>query len=491
MSGSINANLIVSVTPSVLSAGGSALDLTGVFLTQNSRVPMNQAMSFPNTLAVSTFFGPLAQETSLAAIYFNGFNGGSRTPGSIIFVQYPVAPVAAYLRGGNVSALTLAALQAVNGPLTITIDGVIKNVTITLTGAASFSAAATIIATALAPATCVYDSVSGAFVISSSTTGTTSSISYGSGTAATTLLLTQALGATISVGAIASTPAGAMTQVVNLTRNFATFTTCFEPVLSDKLAFANWNNGQGNLYMYVPWDTDITVTQQGNTTSFGPVINAAETSGTAPVYLDPAVSAFVMGYAASLDFTATNGRATAKFRSGTGITASVTSSVIATNLAANGYNYYGDFSTANDDFIFLANGEVSGPYEWIDSYLNQIWMRNQFQLALLVFLTQSLSVPYNDQGYTGIRAACLDVINQALNFGAIRAGVTLSQAQIVEVNNAVGFPVNKVLSTVGWYLKVSDAIPQVRAARTSPPISFYYMDGGSVQQLNLASVEVQ
>jgi hypothetical protein len=59
------------------------------------------------------------------------------------------------------------------------------------------------------------------------------------------------------------------------------------------------------------------------------------------------------------------------------------------------------------------------------------------------------------------------------------------------VNNAAGKKIDDILSTQGWYLQVKDALPQVRAVRGSPPITFWYMDGQSVQKLNLASVEVQ
>ncbi len=109
----------------------------------------------------------------------------------------------------------------------------------------------------------------------------------------------------------------------------------------------------------------------------------------------------------------------------------------------------------------------------------------------MVLLKNAKSIPYNAAGYGLIRASLLDPINQGLNFGAFRPGVTLSQLQIAEVNNAAGKKIDDVLSTQGWYLQVKDALPQVRAVRGSPPITFWYMDGQSVQKLNLASVEVQ
>ena len=100
-------------------------------------------------------------------------------------------------------------------------------------------------------------------------------------------------------------------------------------------------------------------------------------------------------------------------------------------------------------------------------------------------------MPYNAAGNELIKAACLDPINQALNFGAIRAGVTLSALQIAQINSAAGVKASDTLQLQGWYLQVKDASPQVRQARQSPPINFWYMDGESVQKIELTSTLVQ
>jgi hypothetical protein len=199
-----------------------------------------------------------------------------------------------------------------------------------------------------------------------------------------------------------------------------------------------------------------------------------------------------MGVIAATDFERLNGRKTLAFRGQTGMPIDITDGVKATNLESNFYNYYGSWTTANDHFEFIYPGLVSGPFKWVDSYVNQIWMNNGFQEALMVLLTQVGSIPYNQAGYTLIKAACQDVINKALNFGAIRTGVTLSELQKIEVNNAAGVQIDGILNQVGWYLQVQDVTDtQVRAARQTPVCTFWYMDGGSVQRISLASIMVQ
>lgn len=86
----------------------------------------------------------------------------------------------------------------------------------------------------------------------------------------------------------------------------------------------------------------------------------------------------------------------------------------------------------------------------------------------------------------------LDPINAALNFGAIRVGVNLSSAQIAEINFAAGNQTAAAAVTnQGFYLQILPASPQVRQARGTPPISFWYADGGAVQRIQFASILVQ
>ena len=257
------------------------------------------------------------------------------------------------------------------------------------------------------------------------------------------------------------------------------------------MLFSTWANGQNDRFAYVGWDTDSQAIVQNSTTCWGALIKASTLAGSIPVYKDPLHAAFVVGAIASIDFTRTNGRITLAFKSQSGLTPSVTDQTTGDTLIANGYNFYGAYATANQPFTFLYNGQISGPFQWIDPYVNQIWLTNAFQLAMMTLLTNTPSVPYNAAGYALIEASCMDPINAALNFGAIRPGVLLSTLQAAEVDGAAGVSISGILNTRGWYLQIKPATAQVRAARTSPPMTFWYMDGGAVQNLNLASIEIQ
>ena len=495
MVASIPASAIVSVTPSVITAGGTALQLSGLVLTASTRVPIGSVISFGSALAVSAYFGASSQEAAAAAIYFLGFDGSSIKPAAMLFAQYPTAPVPAYLRGASVAGLTLAQLQALSGTITLTVNGnVATSATINLAAATSFSNAATLIQSGFTtPAfTVSYDSVSGAFVFTDTITGATGTITAATGSLATPLALTTATGAVTSQGAAASTPVAAMAAIVGQTQNFAAFTTLFEPSTADCVSFPAWTNSTLDRFLYVMWDSDPTVIAPNPTSSAGYLIQQAGYNGTLPLYCpDFTKAAFVLSIGASLDYTALGGRATYKFRAQSGLVADVTSLTAYQNLVANGYSAYCAFATAAQGFVGLADGAVTGQFLWADSYINQIQLNNALQLALMSLLFNVKSVPYNDAGYSLIETACSDPIQAALRFGSIQPNVNLSALQIAEIIAQAGIDCSVTVQTRGWYLSIQPAPASLRAARQSPPCAFIYVDGESVQVITLNSIQVQ
>jgi hypothetical protein len=168
----------------------------------------------------------------------------------------------------------------------------------------------------------------------------------------------------------------------------------------------------------------------------------------------------------------------------------VTDQQIAANLLANGYSFYGSYATANDQFNFLYNGQMTGKWKWVDTFVDQVYLNSQFQLALLSLLTSVKSIPYNESGYSLIRAAMIDPISQALNFGSIRTGITMSAQQKAVVNQAAGLDVSTIIEQQGYYLQILDPGAQVRGNRGTPVINFWYTDGGAVQKITVASIDI-
>ena len=613
----VPASQIVNVLPGVLIAGGNALVLNGLMLTNSPRVPIGTVPSFPTAAAVGAFFGLSSPEYAKAQVYFLGFDNSTKKPTALLFAQYPSAAVSAWLKSAPIVGIPLTTLQALNQSLTAVFDGQARTATVNLAGATSYSAVAALIQAALngtqisdatftgsiapgqaafvgsiagntlsvstvssgslapgaavtgaaagttitsqvsgtpggagsyivsvpqqlaltaltasygvltvtavasgtistgqtvvaagvtagtsvtglgtgtgltgtyfvspsqtvasgtlqtiaTPITAAFDSVSGSLVISSGDVGASASAGYASGALATSLGLTQATGATLSQGADGAQPGAFMASVTSVTQNWCSFMTLFDPdggngSNAQKLAFAQWVNSTNKRYMFVCRDTDPQpALSNAASTSLGSLIKAGNMSGIylmwEPVGVNPIGgpwnhAAFILSIPASIDFDATNGRATFDFKAQTGLYAAVTDVQTATNLKANGYNFYAVYGTANQTFVFNDDGEISGPFLWADTYVNQIWMNNGFQLAFMLLLTTIKSIPYNMQGYDLIRAAAQDVINRALNFGAIRAGVTLSNLQKSALITAAGKDISAALYQTGYYFQVLD-----------------------------------
>lgn len=501
---SIPASQLVAVNPGVLGPGGNPLALNSVFFTADTSIPIGTVKSFATLADVQAWFGPSSDEAAMAAIYFNGFTNATLLPGLIYFAQFNTALAAGYMRGGSLAGVALTAIQALSGTLTLSIDGVSTvSGAINLAGATSFSNAAALIQTALQAgtpvntATVTYDSQRQAFKVTSPTTGASSSITVAAVSAlATGLKLTAAAGAVASPGAAIATPAGAMATLTALTQNFAGVMTMFEPITADKVLWATAISALGQRYFYVGWDTTAGPDAGVDPTSFGALTKTMTGRiavwGAAGLMGVIAKAAFICGTAASLDKSRTNGRITFAYKGQAGLVPDVTNATVANNLLSNGYNFYGAYATANDQFQFLQNGQISGVWNWIDPYVNQILMNSDFQLALMVLESQVNSLPYAQPGYDSVRAALLDPIRVYVNFGAIVAGVTLSASQRQQVNTANGGrDVASTIQSTGWYLQILDASPTVRGLRGSPPMTFWYTDGGSIQKLVLASIDIQ
>lgn len=482
---------IVSINPSVLQAAGAAIDLNGVIATKNPAIPIGTLKGFATAQDVADFFGATTDEAKAAAVYFNGYTIATKSPGLLYMAQYNDAAVPAWIRGGSLRGVSLKEIKAVAGSLTVKIDGADKTAAaIDLSTATSFADAASTLSLALS-ALVTWDTQREAFHIASATTGAASTIGFATGTAAEGLKLTQDTGAVISLGAVATTPAEFMEGITRANQNWALFTTTWEPVLSDKQAFASWANMQNDRFAYVCWDTSEAAKDPANGASIGYWLRYNKVQNTVPVFGDLTHAVFVLGFAASLDFDRRNGRSTLAFKYQGGLVPSVTSASDAAGLEANGYNFFGAYANAKDNFNFMYSGAISGDWRWLDTFLNQIWLNANLQYAMVKLLMGVGSVPYNAEGYALIEAACLDPINAAINFGAIRTGVVLSESQKAQIRNALGRDVSGTILAKGYVLQIDPATASIRADRRSPSMTLFYADGGSVHRLNLASIAVQ
>lgn len=318
-----------------------------------------------------------------------------------------------------------------------------------------------------------------------------------SGTDLSSLLrLTQSTAAVLSPGLDAMTPAENMEAILDLTENFVCFTTAAQPTQAEALAFAQWASSKGVNYLYIYWDNDPALLQAGSSSTIAAALKQANVGATCGVWNSLNYAALIMGTAASIDWSRRNGTITFAFKAQDGVPANVTTGADAINLEAQGMNFMGDYATRNDQFIFLYPGQMFGSWQWIDTYLNAVWLNNALQVACMNGFQQTPRVPYNQEGYTLLKSWCLDPINRALYSGIIDTGVALSEAQKAQVMREAGRDISQELTNDGYVLQIGydpddpsddSAEAAARQNRESPEASLWYAYGGSVHRLNLAS----
>lgn len=498
----IPASDLVKIMPRVLAGAGQDLVFNGLFLTGSELAPVHGLLTFYSAEGVADYFGETSNEAAAAAVYFGGYNNSLTKPQSVFYYRANTEAVAAFHRGGKapalsvITAITAGTFEASIGTESVSLSGV------DLSGAASYSAAAATLQTALRAggtggavtgATVAYSSVTGAFTVTAGTAADGVNLEVTGGTVAEALGFGNA-GAVVSAGADAETWTKILNTVAAQSQNFATFTTVTELTsAADALTIAGWVQTQynnGSQFLHVLWTTDTSVTVAGDTTSPIAQVREIEPEGVAAVYGGIKYAAFIMGSAASIAWDYANSTITFAFKAQAGLGANVQDQAVAAVLKAGKINFMGNYATRNDDFVFLQTGACFGRFAWIDTYLNATWLNSALQTQIMAGFEMAPRVPYTDPGYTMIRAWVQDVADRAINNGVIDLGVSLSQTQKAELMREAGVDITTELYNSGYYLQIVDAPAATRQARESPACNFWYTYGGSVQRLNLPSTAI-
>lgn len=231
----------VQINPGVLAVAGNAVDLNGLLLTGNPLLPVGGVVPFSSPDDVSAYFGALSDEYARAQLYFQGFKNATKTPGQLLFSRFNLAASAAWLRSGSFKGVTIEQLQKLSGTLTLSINGKSASAEVNFNGVTSFAAAATALQTALtaAVATVVFDTTQNAFVITAAGAKPESTtITFGSGSAAEPLKMTSNTGAVISQGAPVSDVPDTMAAIKDASQQWAGFSTVSEVTDEQHLAFS-------------------------------------------------------------------------------------------------------------------------------------------------------------------------------------------------------------------------------------------------------------
>lgn len=491
----ITASNLVQVLPRILKATGNDLVFNGVVLDSNATIPSDTPLAFSSATEVGEYFGTSSDEYKFAGTYFGGFDNSQVKPATLYFYRLNATASGAWVRGEalNVKTALTSIKQISSGTLTISIDGVEKQYTgIDLSACTSYSDVASAVQTATnGELTVEFSSQFNAFIIKGVTVGATSTLSVPTGDVATALGF-NAETAVISDGQKANTMTQSMENLVDGFTNFVTFTTLTEPTDAEALELSQWattNYNAGVLYLYVCWDTSKANFDPNSTTVISEQLQT-ENVGATCVCFGVTMASFIMGVTASIAWDQANSTITYAFKHLSGFGANVDKTSYANALDKHKVNYMGNFATRNDNFILSHNGSMLGEWDWIDAYINAVWLCNALQVQLMAMIETANRIPYNENGYAKIRSNCKDIINRALNNGVIDVGLNISDAQKAELTTLLGGDYSDEIKNNGYYLQIVDATASIRQARKTPSINLVYTYGGSVHKLVVPATAV-
>lgn len=492
----ITASNLVQVLPRILKATGNDLVFNGVVLDSNDTIPSDTPLSFASASEVGEYFGTSSDEYKFAGTYFGGFDNSQVKPATLYFYRLNATASSAWVRGAELDVKTaLSTITEISsGSITLDVDGVTKQYAeIDLSDCTSFSDVAATLNTAFgADLSIAFNSQFNAYILTNATSGATSVLTVPSGDIATALGFDTET-AVISNGQNANTVTQSMANLTNRFTNFVTFTTLAEASDSDALELAQWattNYNAGVLYLYVCWDSDVNNLDSNSTTVIAEQLKAENVGATCVCYPSYTMASFIMGVTASIAWNQANSTITYAFKHLSGFGADVEKTSDANALDAHKVNYMGNFATRNDNFILSYNGAMMGEWDWIDTYINAVWLCNALQVQLMAMFKTANRIPYNESGYAKIRSNCKDIINRAINNGVIDLGVNISDAQKAELTSLLGGDYSDEIKNNGYYLQIVDATASIRQARKTPSINLVYTYGGSVHKLVVPATAV-
>lgn len=441
-----------------------------------------------NQLAdVAADFGTSAPEYLAASLYF----GQTPQPSTLYIGRWARTGTSAVLHGGILSAAqqAIANFTAVTaGKLNITIDGVAKTLTgLNFSAATNLNSVASTVTTALgSAATCVWNANMDRFEITSSTTGTTSTIAFatapGSGTDVGTLMLLETgEGGSVVEGIDAETALAAVAHFDDISNQWygLTFASSVMPATSDYLAVAGYIEGANTSRIFGVTTQDTATLSSTSTTDLAAQLHALSYKRTFTQYSSSNAYAVtsIFGRAFTVNFQGSNTTLTIKFKIEPGVVAENLSSSQAQALASKKCNV---FVAYNNDTSIIQEGTMVNGY-FFDEVHGTDWLQNDVQTAVYNLLyTSPTKIPQTDAGVNQICATIAQRMDQAVRNGLVAPGVW----------NAPGFGSINQGDTLesGYYIYAPPVATQSQAdreARKAPVIQCAIKLAGAIHFVNV------
>ncbi|WP_186057635.1 DUF3383 domain-containing protein [Burkholderia gladioli] len=475
----------VAVTLTALAAQGANLN-TALLLGPSDVIDTGERLrSYSGIPDVAEDFGTTAPEYQAATLYFNQ----SPQPASLLIGRWAKTATAGLLNGGVLSAGQQAIAEwdvITTGAFNITIDGNAKVITgLDFSAQTNLNGVATVIGAKLTGATIAWDG--SRFVVTSATTGTSSTVSYATAPA-TGVDISAMLGLTASTASVpangiaAETPAAAAALFLDQFANqflglaFADGTIADD----DHVAVAQLVEAdQAHIYGITTQNAqalDPTVT-----TDLASRLKALALKYSMIQYSSSSAYAVVsaLGRLLTVDFNGNSTTLTLMYKQEPGIVAEALTSTQADTLEAKNCNVYVGYD--NNTSILQYGVTPSGIF--VDSVYNALWFRNDIQTAVYNLLyTSPTKIPQTDAGNAQIAATLSSVCDQAVTNGYLAPGVW----------NSAGFGaiVQGQTLSKGYYIYTPPIASQSQADREARKSVVFQIAGKEAGAIHSADIAV-
>ncbi|NII73261.1 hypothetical protein FHW84_001830 [Dyella sp. SG562] len=436
---------------------------------------------------VAADFGSSAPEYLAANLYFSQ----SPQPSILYIGRFAQVATAGRLLGAALTATQqlISNFTAVtSGSLSVSIDGTEHDLTgIDLHLVTNLNGVASAVTTALGGAgTVVWDSVYSRFVVTSSTTGGSSAVSFpttpASGTDLAPLLgLQSSEGARSAPGSAVETFLAGVQACAQKSSDW--YGLALAPVTavsdSDVLAIAAYIESANPSRVFGHTTQAAAVLDGTQTTDIASELKAGNYSRTFTQYSSssPYAVASMFGRAFTVDFTGNNTTITLKFKTEPGVSAETLTETQAATLKAKSCNVFVNYNNATAIIQegVMANGSFFDERQGLD------WLQNAMQTAAYNLLyTSPTKIPQTDAGVNQILTTLEQVLAQSVTNGLVAPGTWTGPG--------IGAIQTGQYLSKGYYLyaaPVSSQSSADRQARKAPTIQAAIKLAGAVHFVNV------
>lgn len=432
--------------------------------------------------SVAEDFGTSAPEYLSAALYF----GQTPRPNQLMIGRWLRTATAGLIQGGILTTAEQALANwtsITTGSFKISIDGVEQSVTgLDFSLVTNLNGVATEINTVLTGATASWDG--SRFIITSATTGATSSVGYASAAASgadisAQLKLTTATALVPVPGFDAETPVECASALANLSGMWygLTFAASTMPTDDQAVDVAAFIQGASITRIFGFTETDTRVLDAAWTTDMASRLKALNyTRSFVTFSANKYAVASMFGRAFSVNFSANRSTITLMYKQEPGVVAELLTETQAQTLKAKRCNVFVQYQ---NDTAIIQYGVMSGQ-AYFDEIHGLDWFTDALQTALYNLLYQSKTkIPQTDAGQNQLVNTASNVCAEAINNGLVAPGQW----------NADGFGQLErgQFLTEGFYIYTQPMALQdqsIREQRIAPPIQIALKLAGAIHEID-------